>query len=159
MDQRFLFAVEKTLGHEGGYSCDPLDPGGESRFGISKKSYPRLNIGTLTKDRAIEIYRRDFWEPNRYAEIEEDSIAEKVFDLAVNMGARGANTLLQVAVLMSGGGRLKLDGVVGPKTLGAVNGHANPKYLLAEIKLRACKYYVGLGNRNYLAGWIRRALS
>ena len=54
-DEKFLKAVEMVLAHEGGYSCDPQDPGGETKFGISKKSYPNLDIEHLSRDEAIEI--------------------------------------------------------------------------------------------------------
>jgi len=40
MDERFLKAVEMVLAHEGGYVNDPNDPGGETKYGISKRSYP-----------------------------------------------------------------------------------------------------------------------
>ncbi|WP_425526518.1 glycosyl hydrolase 108 family protein [Xanthomonas oryzae] len=49
------------LSHEGGYVNDPRDPGGETQWGISKRAYPELNIRALTRDQAIEIYRRDYW--------------------------------------------------------------------------------------------------
>jgi lysozyme family protein len=53
--------IGRVLTHEGGYVSDPRDPGGETRFGIAKRSYPNVDIKALTRDDAIAIYRRDFW--------------------------------------------------------------------------------------------------
>jgi lysozyme family protein len=77
--------IRETVKLEGGYVHDPVDPGGETKFGISKKSYPYLDILELTEDEAIEIYRQDYWEPV----VNPDDPARvqwKVFDIAVNMG-------------------------------------------------------------------------
>ena len=45
-------AFDTLIGHEGGYSNDPRDPGGETRYGISKRAYPDVNIATLTLEQA-----------------------------------------------------------------------------------------------------------
>ena len=56
-----LFDVyfEKVISHEGGYSNDAKDPGGETNFGISKRAYPQVDIKNLTRDAAKQIYKRD----------------------------------------------------------------------------------------------------
>ena len=56
-DRAFRFLI----GEEGGYVNDPADPGGETKFGISKRAYPQLDIKSLTLDQAKAIYRRDYW--------------------------------------------------------------------------------------------------
>ncbi|MBI5843910.1 MAG: hypothetical protein HZB23_04475 [Deltaproteobacteria bacterium] len=48
------------MAHEGGYVNDPADPGGETRFGISRRAYPNEDIKALTRERAAEIYYRDY---------------------------------------------------------------------------------------------------
>ena len=159
MDEKFNKAVEKLLELEGSYVNDPADPGGETKFGISKRSYPDLDIANLTRDEAIEIYRRDWWEKYGYGRIEYGPLAEKVFDLAVNMGPRKAHGFLQVAVILSGGKNINADGIIGPKTLKAVNKHPCERYLLARLRLLAIKHYVNLNNPRFLAGWIKRALT
>ncbi|MDR2666964.1 MAG: phage tail tape measure protein [Holosporales bacterium] len=60
--------------------------GGETKYGISKRWYPNLDIRNLTVDGAKLIYYRDFWEPQLYGDFESVELAEKVFDLAVNVG-------------------------------------------------------------------------
>uniref|UniRef100_UPI0039E582BF glycosyl hydrolase 108 family protein n=1 Tax=Klebsiella pneumoniae TaxID=573 RepID=UPI0039E582BF len=54
--------IGRVLGHEGGYVNDPRDPGGETQFGISKRAYPNVDIKGLTRETAISIYKRDFWD-------------------------------------------------------------------------------------------------
>ena len=56
-------AIEVILKHEGGYANNPNDSGGETKYGISKRSYPELNIRGLTRDYAKKIYEQDFWKP------------------------------------------------------------------------------------------------
>ena len=60
-DAAFDDAVDFTLKWEGGYVNNPKDPGGETKFGISKRSYPWIDIPTLNVDYAKLIYYRDFW--------------------------------------------------------------------------------------------------
>lgn len=158
-DANFRQAVDAVLGLEGGYVHDPDDPGGETKFGISKRSYPNVDIRNLTREDAVQIYRRDFWEPNRYGQIGDPRLAAKVFDMAVNMGSRTANRLLQHACNRTVGRPVEEDGILGPVSLEAINGHPNPEWLLATLRLQAVEYYLKLRNPKYLAGWIKRALA
>jgi lysozyme family protein len=91
-DQAFDFLI----GNEGGYSNNPADPGGETNWGISKRSYPRLvDIKHLTKDEAKAIYLCDFWD--RIPGISE-AVKFQMFDAAVNHGSDNAVRMLQRAV-------------------------------------------------------------
>lgn len=159
MDGRFAKAVSVVLRHEGGYVNDPADPGGETKYGISKRSYPDIDIKALAYADAIEIYYRDWWFKYGYGRIKDYDVALKVFDLSVNMGPRTAHKLLQQAITSSGGEALTIDGMIGPQTLAAVNSHPAPAFLLAAYKLNAIQYYVNRQKPRFLAGWIRRALS
>lgn len=78
-------AFDRLIGHEGGYVNDPADPGGETQWGISKRSYPHLNIRALTRADAKVIYREDFWY-RIHAEMLADGVAFQLFDFAVNSG-------------------------------------------------------------------------
>ena len=158
MDEKFNKAVEMLLSHEGGYVTDINDPGGETNFGISKKSYPDLDIQNLSRDEAIEIYHRDWWERYRYCELTNETIAAKVFDFSVNMGPGAAHANLQLAVHQTTYGSIKIDGVMGPKTINAVNAHPEPDLLLAKYKLITIRHYADLNKPKYLRGWIYRAL-
>lgn len=65
LNPRFVEAVAFTLEQEGGYTWDENDPGGETNYGISKRSYPDYNIKAMTKEQAQVIYLIDYW--NRLA--------------------------------------------------------------------------------------------
>jgi lysozyme family protein len=90
-------AFDRLIGHEGSYVNDSNDPGGETKWGISKRSYPHLNIATLTRDEARSIYRRDFWGRIHGDEMY-DGLAFQVFDFAVNSGIETAVRYLQRSV-------------------------------------------------------------
>lgn len=92
----FEAAVETILGHEGGYANDPDDRGGETKFGISKRAYPHLDIRNLTRDAAVEIYRRDYWEALG-ADSLPPELQEVAFDAAVNQGVGWTKQALEGA--------------------------------------------------------------
>jgi len=54
--------IDAIIEHEGGakYTEDPKDPGGGTKFGISKKRYPRENIRKLTREQAVKLYKKDY---------------------------------------------------------------------------------------------------
>jgi lysozyme family protein len=146
--------------HEGGYSNSTADAGGETKYGISKRSYPYLDIKKLTQDQARQIYFVDFWLKGKYESINDENVALKVFDLAVNVGIPQANKLLQRA-LRSTGISITEDGIIGPVTLKAING-ADSTDLLAALKSEAAGYYRTIANTNpsqqrFITGWLNRA--
>ncbi len=152
---RFKKAVETVLKHEGGYASHPDDPGGETKYGICKRSYPHLDIKRLTREQAKEIYRRDWWDKYGYERINDDALCFKVFDLAVNMGAHQAHKLLQRAVNDVSGRLLEDDGILGPRTISAVNAIV-PELVLDALLKRAESYYRSLNKPQFLAGWLNR---
>ena len=156
---RFEEAITIVLQHENGYIHDPDDPGGETNFGLSHRTYPYLDIKGLTRDQAIEIYKRDWWDPfPMYDLLPHPEVAIKLFDLAVNMGTLQAVKLLQRAMRATCGAILEEDGRVGPKTWEAIawsDGHC----LLAVLKAEAAHFYRLLNKPKYLAGWLERVYS
>ncbi len=90
-------AIDRILGHEGGYVNDPADPGGETKWGISKRSYPDVDVAALTRDGAKAIYRRDFWD-RIGADSLPASVRYQVLDFAVNSGIETAVRYLQRAL-------------------------------------------------------------
>ena len=90
-------AFDRILGHEGKYVNNPKDPGGETNWGISKRSYPHLDIRNLTRKQAKDIYRRDFWNQIRGEDLP-DGVIFQVFDFAINSGIQTAIRYLQRAV-------------------------------------------------------------
>jgi lysozyme family protein len=108
----FNEAIERILAHEGGYVNHASDPGGETQWGISKRSYPALNIKALTRPEAIEIYRADFWGAVR-ADQMFDGVAFQSLDFAINSGISTAIRYLQRALGVAD------DGYWGPVTAAA----------------------------------------
>ena len=155
MQDHFKTAIQRTLAYEGGYVNDPHDPGGETRFGISKRSYPDLDIASLTVETARQIYRRDFWRAPGFDLILDRELACKLFDLGVNTGPVRATRFLQTAAVALGAG-LAIDGRLGPVTLAWVNAFRHPDALLMAVKVFAGEHYITLDQPKYLAGWLRR---
>ncbi len=160
----FARAIVRVLGDEGGYVDNPADPGGETKFGITKRQYPDLEIATLTQADAVAIYYRDWWQRYRYSELP-GPIGAKLFDLAVNIGPDHAVKCLQRA-LRACGRRVAEDGALGRETNTAV-GAANQLAMLAALRAEAAGYYRALaalergrrpgGDRVFLEGWLNRA--
>lgn len=145
----FTTAIERVLGHEGGYVNDPDDPGGETKWGISKRSYPDLNIASLTRQQAIALYNLDFWIPARIAALP-DSVAYQALDFAVNSGIQPAIMALQRAAGAAP------DGYVGPITIAAIQRKSSHDLLVLYLAERL-EYMTNLRNWPHAGrGWARR---
>lgn len=93
----FERAFEIVIGIEGGLSNDPNDPGGLTRYGISQKAYPHLDILNLTLDQARDIYRHDYWQAAGCDQIADEAMGILVFDCAVNQGVGRARQIASIA--------------------------------------------------------------
>lgn len=149
MKANFDRCLAVTLAHEGGYVNDPHDPGGETRFGISKRSYPREDIRNMTRARAAQIYRRDFWDAVCGDDLPAglDLVA---FDAAVNSGvSRGARWIQQPLGVAA-------DGRVGPATIAAANA-SNVSLVIRSACANRMTFLRGLNTWNrYRNGWTAR---
>ena len=92
----FMKEVAKVLDHEGGYSKDPDDAGGETKFGISKRAFPDTNILDLTKADAVKIYWEFYWKKFKI-EMLPEHLHGITFDMVVNKGRRGIKILQEAA--------------------------------------------------------------
>ena len=165
-DVVFVKAVTTVLAHEGGYINDPGDPGGETKFGISKHSYPALVIASLTREDAAQLYYRDWWIHYRYDALPPD-IAVKLLDIAVPAPV-AAHRALQRA-LRACGKLVSDDGVIGTATLACVEEVAvqgDLRALLAALKSEFAGYcrLVSVkraieGRESFENGWLARAYS
>lgn len=153
--------ILKTIDeYEGGYSNRPGDLGGLTRYGISHKAYPHVDIANLTKEQAITIAIDDYWNKLRCSEIISCRVRWKVFDIGFNGGVSTAARMLQHAV------RVKEDGVVGQETLAAVNRQTNSSIgeiqILTSLIEQQMTRYVNIVSCDHsqlenLKGWARRA--
>lgn len=154
-------AVAIVLRQEGGYVDHPDDPGGETNFGISKRRYPDEDIKRLTRERAIELYRRDYWVPGQCERLPE-RIAIAYFDACVNHGVEGGSAeipgaprLLQRAVRHFRPDVVE-DGDVGPITERAVWA-VDPRQLLVEFLAQRALRYADISTfPTFGRGWMRR---
>jgi len=113
------------------------------------------NLGT---QEAAQIYQKYFWDAYHIGSINDQALANKVFDLTVNMGPP-ALKLLQTAV-NNVGGQCAVDGVLGPQSIGQINAR-DPVQLLAQFKQCAAQRYQGIASDNVslagdLSGWLTR---
>jgi lysozyme family protein len=148
--------IEVVLHHEGGYVNDPDDPGGETNFGVAKRSHPDVDIANLTKDGAKEIYKEHYWNKNKVESLSEE-LRHIYFDMCVNQGRGRAVKILQHAANAKGAG-LKVDGGMGPMTIAAMDGVE-----LDRVRAYRIKYYADLVTRKpdlekFYFGWFRRGL-
>jgi lysozyme family protein len=90
-------AIDLVLRHEGGLVNDPQDPGGLTNFGLSKKSYPDLDISNLTRAQAGSIYQRDFWTATMAAQTDQ-RLANCMLDCRVNQGPAVEGRIYQKGV-------------------------------------------------------------
>jgi len=141
---QFIFDVE------GGYTDDPSDPGGETAYGISKRSYPNEDIPRLSRQRASEIYQKDYWTPCR-CDLLPSGLDLLVFDCAVNQGTRKAILLLQAAA------KTTEDGVIGPATMNAVRAMGRDA-VWEYAALRMQSYAMIPQFTRYGVGWSRRLM-
>lgn len=141
--------IERVLSHEGGYVNDPRDPGGETKFGIAKRSYPNTDIKALTRQQAIEIYRRDFWARVQGEKLPAE-VAFQVLDAAVNHGPGNAIRWLQRAAGVAD------DGAFGPISLAAVR-RASAADLVLKFNAERLRFYRKLSAFDAFGrGWIDR---
>lgn len=142
-------AFEGIIGVEGGYVNDPRDPGGETKYGITKRDFPALDIANITMDDAKRIYREQYWD-KVYGDELPWPLALFVFDAAVNQGVEPAKRLLQKAV-----GTVQ-DGIIGKNTMAAIK-RADQAELCALFMADRALRYVGTRNFDiYGRGWFKR---
>ena len=175
-------AILTTLKHEGGFVNDPVDPGGATNWGISIRYLKGRgdldgdgyldgdldhdgdididDIKNMTTEQAIEFYRTGFWDNHDYDKIVDYTVAARVFDMTVNMGAKQTGKIVQRA-LNDCGHNLVVDGAIGNKTFAAINS-TDPELLMSEIRIEHAHFYLELIKEKpefekYKKGWLRRA--
>lgn len=148
MSADFTKAFDRLMGHEGGYVFHPRDPGGETKWGISKRTYPTLDIKNLTRDDAKAIYFDDFWVP--CGQMLDTAIKYQVFDAAVNHGIGNAIRMLQRAVGVAD------DGHWGPHSASRLENQSTTDVLMRFLAERLDFMRKLLAFQTFGAGWSGR---
>jgi lysozyme family protein len=142
-------AFMAVIGAEGGYVNHPADPGGETMYGISKRSYPNEDIKNLTLARAKEIYKKDYWDAIKGDQLPY-AVARLVFDCAVNMGVKTAIIIMQKCLGVS------TDGLIGNVTLATAQAF-EPARFTAHFNAARIDYYCMLPTfATFGKGWMHR---
>lgn len=136
-----------------GYVNDPLDRGGETKFGIAFNANQDVDIKSLDWEGAKQIYYERYWLAGSCDKLP-PRVAVLHFDGCVNHGIGRANKFLQAAVNMS------TDGIIGRQTLGAVL-NADEIELCKSICDQRANFYQAIVARKpeqgrFLKGWLRR---
>lgn len=150
---QFDEAFHHLLGHEGGYVNHPDDPGGETNWGVTKVVARQHGYEGFMKDMPVgvakAIYRKSYWDAVQ-ADSLPPAIRYAVFDAAVNSGVGTSVRWLQQAVGATP------DGVLGPKTLAAIN-EVNSDGLLRRMLAKRLTAMTSMsGWPSFSKGWARR---
>ena len=153
----FEKAIKSVFNHEGGYVNDPVDPGGETKYGISKRAYPDISIRHLTQEKAKEIYWKDYWQRGRCDYIPV-YLAPIHFDMCVNMGIKTAIKILQKTANNKNREQIEVDGGLGPKTIKAIT-----DIEVERVRAFRVMYYTDIIKRKpslmkYWFGWFKRSV-
>lgn len=167
----FEKALKKLLIHEGAYSNNPNDNGGETFCGISRRWFPRwagwpmvdsvedktslMGIPGL-QDAVGGFYYSYFWHKIKCDGVNDSLIAEMLFITSVNVGKKVAIKKMQRIL------KVKADGLVGNITLGALNSMDVDKFVY-QFTLEMVDFYMQVSakgnNHLFLKGWLNRAMS
>ena len=153
MSDRFSDFISRVLAHEGGYVNHPQDPGGETNFGITRRTAQANgytgSMRAMTREQAVEIYRKAFWQRYRAAEMPE-AVAFQFFDACVNHGYGNAARMLQRAAGVAD------DGIIGNVSLAAIN-RLPENDMLLRFNAERLVFFTRLGTfSTFGKGWIRR---
>ncbi len=151
--------IDRVITREGGAKItrDPVDPGGVTKYGISQRSHPDVDVENLTYDQARDIYLAVYIKQPRLHLIDHPQLAEVLIDFGVHSGPETAIKCLQRVL------GVQQDGQLGPKTLQALE-RFSPEDLVKAITIQRCLFLARqVQNKptklKYLSGWLSRVLS
>lgn len=182
----FNKAFQITLAHEGGYSNDPNDPGGETIFGVARKKNPSWEAWSLLDnfkkdklnfpknalvDSSIQshvkaLYKKNYWDIHLLDKINSQEIANELFDTGINQGTGKAASFLLLALdLLNQGAKdyadVSADGVVNDPDIAVTNAHKRPQNILKTLNGLQFMHYYTITKANpkfeeYFNGWLNR---
>lgn len=173
--------ADEIVAREGGFVNDPDDPGGATNFGVTIHTMRALgmdldrdgsvsvdDVRQLTKEQAVDIFVKHYFEKPLIALLPA-RLHATVFDMYVNSGSNAVKILQRLMRQM--GQSLVVDGVLGPKTIAAVQTAylSAPNHLEDAYGIARRNYYFRLADRRKPSrkyarsraggkgGWIKRA--
>lgn len=157
----FETTFQRTIGHEGKFQANPKDRGNwtsgqvgvgqlkGTKWGLAAMTYPDLDIANITLEQAKEIYYNDWWlklKMERWPNV----MKYQMFDAAFNHGTGRANQFIQFSV------RVKEDGIIGPKTVTAVN-MTDPNDIVMRFLAKRLRYFTEVKTwKEFSKGWSLR---
>jgi len=161
MSDKFDNAFDLLMEIEGGFVDHPDDPGKATKWGISSRSHPGVDIANLTKEGAKAIYKESYW-PWYMDSVTDWGVAAELFEQLVNMRPRTAVKIWQRALNYLGAD-IEADGEFGPVTLRNINGYSRRMRISLLKALNGVQFmhFVSLvegGERfdGFAVGWLRR---
>jgi lysozyme family protein len=122
----FKDCIPFVIKDEGGYTNDPKDRGGETKFGITKMKYPNLEISKVTEGAAMDLFQKDYWAYHRI-DLLPEHLRYAVFDFCVNSGTWAIKILQRCA-------NIEEDGIIGKMTAKAAIDVTLEEYTEARVK-------------------------
>lgn len=188
----FKIAHSLTKDNEGGYVNDPTDKGGETLNGISRVHFPNLllwtkldaikkgktpsQINQYVKNDATmqtmidEFYKSNFWDVLKLDYVNNQDVANELFDTGVNMGVKTAAKMLQEALNLCNRNGLNypdvaVDGIISAngETIKTLNGKADTKAVYNTLNMLQGERYLNIMRSNksqekFWDGWIKRVV-
>lgn len=157
---RFDLYAPKLKKYEGGWSNHPADPAGCTMCGVTLSTYRKWfgadktpeDLKNISNAEWTKIMKKGYWDVCGADYIENQSVAEIFVDWCINAGP---GIIRKVQAIVG----VEVDGVVGPKTLIAINAYCQ-KCLHCKIKDARIEYYTRLAvnpaKKVFLKGWLNR---
>lgn len=158
--------IPHILKWEGGWSNDPADKGGPTMKGVTLAVYTayrnkkglkpptQIQLKNISQEEWENILKNMYWDRWKADQINSQSIANLLVDWVWTSGLYGIKYPQKVL-------GVKDDGIVGPKTLEAVNNYPDQKALFNKLWLRRKEHFVSIANsrpanKKFLKGWLNR---
>ena len=159
-------AIALVLKHEGGYVKDPIDRGGETFRGISRRFFPSWegwgildtegHFDERLDDMVENFYKVYFWDALNLSLVEDDFVASMLLNVSVNQGKKSVTKKIQRIL------NVKVDGNIGKLTLSALNSHNRDAFVYQFI-IETVDLYTHIIKRDrtqkkFIVGWLSRAM-
>jgi lysozyme family protein len=156
--------IAGIIEREGGFVNHPADRGGPTKFGITLSTLAAFrgfavtanDVMAMSRAEAEEIYRERYIDRPGFSRIVSSRLRATLVDTAVLHGPDRAVRWLQEAL------RVKVDGVLGPKTAAAANAASDIALIKAVTAQRILHFHqivtADPGQAVFIRGWVHRVL-